>query len=79
MPIYEFTCSGCGASFEALRLRSGDDAPPRCPSCGGGKVSKSLSSFAVSAGAAAGAPRCETLGGCATPNLPGCGRGACGL
>jgi putative FmdB family regulatory protein len=32
MPIYEYSCRGCGHQFEAL-VRPADTAPPACPTC----------------------------------------------
>ena len=45
MPIYEYSCGGCGHDFDKLQ-RTGANAPP-CPSCGAGETSRkvSLSSF----------------------------------
>jgi len=51
-----------------------------CPDCGSGSVSKMLSVFAPSIGGLSlAAPMCEATGGCATPNVPGCAKGMCGL
>jgi len=55
MPIYEYRCETCEARFEALLSRS-DEAAPRCPQCGVGKVEKMLSAFAVTRGGRAAAP-----------------------
>lgn len=33
MPIYAFTCEGCGP-FDLTRPMAESDAPARCPSCG---------------------------------------------
>jgi putative FmdB family regulatory protein len=44
MPIYEFTCNGCGTLFEEL-VRNGDK--PVCPSCASADVDRILSRFAV--------------------------------
>ena len=40
MPIFEYTCQGCGRDFEALVRR--DDAPA-CPSCGSTDLARLLS------------------------------------
>ena len=46
MPIYEYTCADCGATFEHL-ARTLSDKPVKCPACGTrGKLSKQLSTFA---------------------------------
>lgn len=34
MPVYAFTCTGCGA-FELSRPMAEAAAPARCPACGG--------------------------------------------
>lgn len=44
MPIYEFECKKCGKIFEYLCLKSEDNQTP-CPSCGGKKTEKLLSTF----------------------------------
>ncbi len=51
MPIYEYRCPACGERYEALLSRS-DEAAPRCPRCGGTRVEKMLSAFAVTRGSA---------------------------
>jgi putative FmdB family regulatory protein len=42
MPIYEYQCKKCGNEFDYLVL-GGDDAPERCPSCKGKKITRLLS------------------------------------
>ena len=54
MPLYEYRCPSCGASFELLASWSQADAQ-RCPECGTA-AQRLVSSFA-SAGA------CEAVGG----------------
>ncbi len=44
MPIYEFTCTECGAEFETRVPHVGDSAA--CPSCQSTKVRRRLSGFA---------------------------------
>jgi putative FmdB family regulatory protein len=44
MPLHEYTCRGCGHSFEAL-VRGADQ--PACPSCQSTELEKQLSLFAV--------------------------------
>ena len=44
VPIYEYTCRGCGKDFELL-VRKGDT--PACPSCAGQDLEKKLSAAAV--------------------------------
>ena len=79
MPIFEYTCSKCGNDFEALILSRENEGSARCPACGSGAISKRLSVFSPSVSGGGHAPRCETTGSCATPNLPGCQSGMCGL
>ena len=45
MPIYEYTCNGCGKEFEAL-VRSSSPAP-ECPECHSTELHKRLSVFAA--------------------------------
>lgn len=44
MPLFDFTCRGCGRSFEAL-VRAGH--PPACPDCGSSDLAQHLAAFAV--------------------------------
>ena len=48
MPIYEYRCSTCDRSFEAL-VRTGD-ALARCPHCDGSALTREMSTFAARAG-----------------------------
>ena len=45
MPLYEYTCRGCGKRFEALVFGK---EQPACPKCKGGDLEKLFSTFAVS-------------------------------
>ena len=84
MPLYEYVCSDCRASFETLVRRFGDAVD--CPSCRSSAVEKQLSTFAVGAAtpafAGCGAGPCEA-GPCGPMGQGGgagpCGGGACGL
>lgn len=40
MPLYDFRCAGCGATFELL-VRS--STVPACPTCGGAALDRLLS------------------------------------
>ena len=53
MPIFEYTCSKCGRTFEKLVLGRNQEAPA-CPYCGEKKVEQQFSTFAS---ATAGAVR----------------------
>jgi putative FmdB family regulatory protein len=44
MPLYEYTCRGCGHFFETL-VRPG--SVPACPSCRSEDLERALSLFAV--------------------------------
>jgi len=48
MPIYEYKCNDCGRDFEYLVMGSSDQVS--CPHCHSAKVSKQVSSFAVTGG-----------------------------
>ncbi|PIE70151.1 MAG: transcriptional regulator [Deltaproteobacteria bacterium] len=42
MPIYEYTCTACSKTFDALVLKA-SDTPTACPHCGSADFSKQLS------------------------------------
>ena len=46
MPIFEFRCSECGASFEELVRSASSTAEVVCPECGSEQVVKQISTFA---------------------------------
>ena len=50
MPLHEFTCEQCGATFEELVAAGLDGLGVTCPECGSEEVEKLVSRFA-SAGA----------------------------
>jgi putative FmdB family regulatory protein len=68
MPIFEYRCAKCGHVMEVLH-KSLTAEPPTCEKCGGSKLTKLLSGFAV--GKTAAAPACDSCG-----DSPMCG-GAC--
>jgi len=74
MPIYEYRCRACDREFEVLVQGS---RKPVCPACGGKKLEKKLSVFAVSTTgetrSAADLP--EPCRSCGHPGGPG----GCGL
>ncbi len=45
MPLYEYRCRSCGATFEILQ-RPGEEPPSKCPACGG-PVEKLISPPAI--------------------------------
>jgi len=67
MPVYEYVCQSCRASFEAYVRAWGE--PVSCPRCQGTEVERQVSRFAF-AGPRGSVP--ASSGGC------GCGRGGCG-
>ena len=46
MPIYEYRCQGCGATFERF-IRRAEDRQVSCPQCNGAAVDRIPSTFAV--------------------------------
>ncbi len=73
MPLYEYRCSGCGATFEQL-MKSNAARPGACPQCGGNKLEKLFSSFNARATAESFAmPPCAS-GSCSAES---CATGAC--
>jgi len=46
MPIFEFVCTDCKENFEDLVLSLSRIDEVVCPSCGGNKVKKKMSTFA---------------------------------
>ena len=67
MPIYEYTCQGCGDDFEAL-VRGGNT--PACPSCASSDVDKNLSVFARPPGGGFAAAPADPCGSCGDPQGP---------
>lgn len=73
MPIYEYDCGRCCASFENLVLSASETV--RCPKCKSAKVTKRFSVFGVGASkGSAGSGASE--GGSCPPQ--GCARPDCG-
>jgi putative FmdB family regulatory protein len=48
MPIYEYKCLKCNATFDFF-ARSIDEQPIKCPQCASKRVEKQFSSFATTA------------------------------
>jgi putative FmdB family regulatory protein len=46
MPIFEFVCTDCEETFEDLVLSVSKIDEVVCPTCGGSKVKKKMSTFA---------------------------------
>lgn len=69
MPIFEFVCTECKENFEDLVLSLSRIDEVVCPTCGGSKVKKKMSTFAskpaegagsFSLGSASAAHSCST-------------------
>ena len=67
MPIYEYTCKGCGEEFETL-VRS--STTPDCPECHSTELEKQLSVFSTGAAPEA-APAIDARGTWGDPRGPG--------
>lgn len=75
MPIFEYTCNGCGKEFETLVRAS---STPDCPECHSTDLAKKLSVFATANSAPQPSPHAAPMaaGGCGSCGHPG-GPGAC--
>jgi len=74
MPLFEYRCQDCKASYESL-IRG--DEKPVCPHCASRNAEKTLSVFAVSHGGSSQAAACGD-GACSLPSQGGgCAGGAC--
>ncbi|MBI3458440.1 MAG: zinc ribbon domain-containing protein [Candidatus Rokubacteria bacterium] len=47
MPIYEYHCADCRRRVSLLVMRISDPGTPRCPRCGGERLTRLLSRFAT--------------------------------
>jgi putative FmdB family regulatory protein len=45
MPIFEYRCPQCGATFEQFTQRPNDASRPTCPRCGAQSTERLLSLF----------------------------------
>ncbi len=68
MPLFEYTCDACAHRFESLVMGA---RKPSCPSCGGRRLTKLLSTFAVSSGSRDSAAPAGGCGSCGDPRGPG--------
>jgi len=73
MPMYEFRCGKCDARFEELVYNARDEKAVVCPECGSPKVSRALSSFAISMKGGS----CAALPSCPSDGSPCCASGRC--
>ncbi len=69
MPIFEYECRECGGRVERL-IRSENDAPRQCPTCGSKKLEKALSTFSVGAGGGYHQPSPERCSTCSSGSCP---------
>ena len=46
MPIYEYDCADCRRRVSLLVMRISNPEPPRCPRCGGERLTRLMSRFA---------------------------------
>ena len=73
MPLYEYCCEACEATFEA-RLARSDSPDPSCPSCGTGEsVTRLFSTFAVPSSGDYSGRRSVDVPPCQGGTAPGCG------
>ena len=64
MPLYEFECLDCSASFEILVRKAAEISEVNCPTCESQKLEEKVSSFAaVSKGGTSTASNCAPSGG----------------
>lgn len=75
MPLREFACRDCDSRFEDIV--SGDETP-ECPRCGGRRLSRLLSTFAVATGSRPSRAANREPGACGSCGDPR-GPGACRL
>jgi putative FmdB family regulatory protein len=75
MPIYEYHCQHCDATFDKRRRFSEADAPVACPACGEQDAKRALSRFACLKG---GNGTSDSAGGscagCSASSCAGCQR-----
>ncbi len=78
MPIYEFYCEACEATFDNMTSMNARDQKVACPSCGSKKTGRKLSVVAVGA---AGAKSESSPAAHAHSGMCGCGKrpGSCGM
>jgi putative FmdB family regulatory protein len=68
MPLYEYSCRGCGRRFEVLQRVGADHNGVACPGCGSEEVAKQFSTFASAASSGGAMP-------CGAPSASACGSG----
>jgi putative FmdB family regulatory protein len=50
MPLYEYQCKDCGASFDSLRSMKDSDSPIPCKECHSQETARKISTFNASSG-----------------------------
>lgn len=50
MPIYEYRCEECGATFERIVFASDSETSVECPECGKTRAKRLLSAFSCGSG-----------------------------
>ncbi|MDE3077026.1 MAG: zinc ribbon domain-containing protein [Chloroflexota bacterium] len=81
MPVYEYYCSDCHTTFDALRSMAAAADPMECSHCGASKhVNRTITTFArVGVNAGVESFGGTQSGGSASPSFGGgCCGGACG-
>jgi putative FmdB family regulatory protein len=67
MPIYDYRCRQCGQVCEVF-LRSQDERPVKCPSCGSERLERQVSTFSVlGSGSSEGTTCCGRDTRCESP------------
>ncbi|MDD5307633.1 MAG: zinc ribbon domain-containing protein [Deltaproteobacteria bacterium] len=69
MPIFEFICSACDEEFEEIVSSAKEKVP--CPKCGGRKVKRKPSAFAIKTSGRFVSSRGGSCSGC-SPGPGGC-------
>ena len=71
MPLYEYTCRGCGRRFDVLQRVGADARDVVCPGCGGHEVAKQHSTFASAVAGSSGSGPMP----CGAPSASSCSSG----
>jgi putative FmdB family regulatory protein len=69
MPIYEYTCTDCGETFEVVRRIKDADAPIECSQCKSDHTARIISVFFAQSGG-------KVVAG-SSPGCAGCSGGSC--
>jgi len=74
MPLFDFRCTACGTTFEAL-CKDRNAPGAACPECGGASAVRLISTFSVSRQLApCGAAKSDAVRACGADRV----RGGCG-